>query len=314
MSKTKILVVGIGGVGGYFGGLLAKEYQKSNDVEVYFLSRGKNLDKIKSEGLKVVDNEKEFKAHPHIISDNAHDFGFVDYVFLCTKTYSLSETIEQISPSVSDKTVLIPFQNGVNSRAIISETYSTNLITHGCVYLISRLEEPGLIIKKGQVGSLFFGLNNIHDNRLDSLQEILVKAAIKSALATDIDKVTWEKFIFLSSIATATTYFDANIHEILGDPHKLESLKKLIQEVTKLAHNKAIKIEGNQLERVLGILSSLPKGATASMHTDFKKQTGKTELESLTGYVVKEGMLNHVSVPTFEKMYRGIKETTNYTA
>lgn len=97
MTKTKLLIAGIGGVGGYFGGLLAKKYQRNTDVEVCFLSRGKNLRKIESEGITIIDDGKEFIAHPDLVSDDVNDFGIVDYVLICTKTYSLNEIAQQIA-------------------------------------------------------------------------------------------------------------------------------------------------------------------------------------------------------------------------
>jgi 2-dehydropantoate 2-reductase len=158
---------------------------------------------------------------------------------------------------------------------------------------------------------LFFGLNNVIDSRLNSLQEILVQSGIKSELSNDINKVTWEKFIFLSSIATATTFFDSNVHEILESNQKLSALKSLIVEVTELARSKEIQVEKQQIERVLDILASLPVEATTSMHSDFKNKNAQTELESLTGFVVEEGRLNNIPIETFEKMYNEIKKVPN---
>ena len=311
MTTTKILIVGIGGVGGYFGGLLAKKYQQKDDIEIYFLARNENLRKIKSEGIRVVDDKNEFIAYPDLVSDNIKDFGLIDYALICTKTYNLTEIAEQIAPSISSSTVLIPLQNGVNSRDILFNFFPRNLISYGCVYLVSRLKKAGIIEKKGQVNSLFFGLNAVQDDRLDALQEILVNAGVKSELSLDITKVIWEKFIFLSSIATSTTYFDSSIHEILENKKKLEALKSLVKEVIKLAQSKGIQIEDKYIDHVLGILQSLPLESTTSMHSDFKHQNEQTELESLTGYVVKEGTLSNVPNQTFEMMYNTIRKTPN---
>ena len=311
MTKTKILIIGIGGVGGYFGGILAKEYRENDDIEVYFLSRGENKRKIESEGIRIFDDGNEFIAHPDLVSDNANDFGIVDYVLICTKTYSLNEIAQQISSCVNDSTVLVPLQNGVNSRDILLKSFPSNLITNGCVYLVSRLESPGIIRKNGQVGSLFFGLNKVNDSRLNSLHKILIESGIKSELSSNIDKITWEKFIFLSSIATATTFFNSNIQGILENSQELSALKSLIGEVTELANSKEIQVENKQVERVLGILASLPPEATTSMHSDFQNKNAQTELESLTGFVVEEGRLNNVPIETFEKMYNEIKKVPN---
>ena len=308
MPKTKILIVGIGGVGGYFGGRLAKAYQNSKDVEICFLARGAHLNQIKKAGLKVVDDEGEFIAFPAIASNEVSDFGKVNYILLCTKTYDLDTTITQLLPCINKETVIIPLQNGVNNRVLIANRLPSNLVTDGCVYLVSRLEEPGVIVKKGQVGSLFFGLANTRDERLDHLQEVLIKAGIQSNLSPDIKTIIWEKFIFLSSIATATTYFDSEIDVILNDSKKLDALKQLITEVSHIALAKKIAIGEHQTKRIIDILKTLPMGATASMHTDFRNGKDKTELESLTGYVVAEGRKEKVSAPTFDQMFNGIKK------
>ena len=306
MAK-KIVIAGIGGVGGYFGGLLAKAYQDSDVAEIYFLARGKHLATIKSEGLKVLDNQKEFIAFPKLASNKAQEFGVVDYILFCTKTYSLEAIAQHLSPCIGNQTVLVPLQNGVDSRETLLKTFPGNLVTHGCVYLISRREKPGVVVKKGQVGSFFFGLPETQDARLSALQQILLHAEIKSALSEDVERIIWEKFIFLSSIATATTYFDATIQEILTDREKRQALEALVHEVTDLAKSKGVAIGEDQIERVMDTLTPLPAGATSSMHSDFKSQNEQTELESLTGYVVSEGIIYDVSVSTFATMYTSLQ-------
>lgn len=306
--KIKILIAGIGGVGGYFGGLLAKEYENSDTVEINFLSRGENLNKIKNEGLTVFEDKAKFIARPNLVSNSAEDFGGVDYVFLCTKTYSLKGIMEQITPCIRENTVIIPLQNGVNNREIISAKFKSNLVTEGCVYIVSRLEKPGIIVKKGQAGTLSFGVENTTDKRLDNLQKIMLNAGIKSELTPQIQKIIWEKFTFLSAIATATTYFNANIYEILNDNLKCNALKLLIDEVIQLAHSKKVKIRKNQSVQIIKMLKSLPPESTTSMHSDYLNKKVKTELETLTGYVVEEGKKYNVATKTFEKMYNEIKE------
>ena len=308
MSKIKILIAGIGGIGGYFGGLLAKEYYASHEIDILFLARGKNLTAIEKFGLRINENEIESIIKPNLISDKVSDFGIVDYILLCTKTYDLKETLIQLLPSINNDTVIIPLQNGVDSKDKISMQLPNNLITKGCVYLVSRLEEPGLIIKRGHVHSLFFGIDNGENEKLQFLQNILQNSTIKSDLSKDINKVTWEKFIFLSSIATATAYFDTEIGAILNNKKKHDLLIRLIDEVTYLAISKKININKNQVKIVLEKLKSLPHDATTSMHSDFRNGKNKTELESLTGYVVAEGKQNSINTETFNKMYNSLKK------
>ncbi|SDI62047.1 ketopantoate reductase family protein [Winogradskyella thalassocola] len=311
MSKKKLLIAGIGGIGGFFGGLLAKDYYDSNDVDIFFLARGRNLLKIKESGLRINENDLELVIKPNLVSDKVSDFGIVDYILMCTKTYDLEETLIQLLPSINDNTIIIPLQNGVDSHDKIAKQLPKNSIAKGCVYLVSRLEEPGLIIKNGNIHSLFFGMDNGGNEKLQWLQDAFLNANIKSVVSEDINKITWEKFIFLASIATATAYFDSNIGGILNSKEKYNMLINLINEVTDLAISKQINIDKNQQKVVLEKLKSLPSDATTSMHSDFRNRKNKTELESLTGYVVAEGKQNRINIETFNNMYKVLKKAPN---
>ena len=89
-------IYGIGGVGGYFGGLLAKQFSESNEIEIYFLARGENLKQIQKNGLKVIKGDTQFIVKPKLATDNANEIGIADYIILCTKSYDLEKTIEQL--------------------------------------------------------------------------------------------------------------------------------------------------------------------------------------------------------------------------
>ena len=84
--KIKILIVGLGGVGGYYGGLLARYSMQHPDVEIYFLARGKHLEAIKQKGLTIISETETFVVQPKIASDNAVEIGKMDYIILTTKS------------------------------------------------------------------------------------------------------------------------------------------------------------------------------------------------------------------------------------
>ncbi|MEM7162215.1 MAG: 2-dehydropantoate 2-reductase N-terminal domain-containing protein [Bacteroidota bacterium] len=192
----KIVIAGIGGVGGYFGGLLAKTFSNRSEVEVHFLSRGENLKQIQLKGLCIQDNNQEFRVFPKSVSDSASDFPIANYVLFCTKSYDLEATVKQVLPCINENTVLIPLQNGVNSRPLIQKILEKNLVCDGCVYLISQLKEPGVINRQGKIASLFFGLEDSRDDRLDNLQSILLQSGIHSVLSQDIQNIIWERSSF----------------------------------------------------------------------------------------------------------------------
>src|ERR1043165_1446285 len=109
--KTKIIVAGIGGVGGWFGGLLASAFSESDKVEVDFLARGEHLRQIQQRGLKMLQGEHERIAKPRLATDNATEIGICDYILVCTKSYDLEQVMMQVRPCIDQHTILIPFLN-----------------------------------------------------------------------------------------------------------------------------------------------------------------------------------------------------------
>ncbi len=203
-----MVIAGIGGVGGYFGGLLARNYYRSKNIEVYFYARGEHLNEIKKNGLKVVSTDLEFKASPKIATNDANEFGIVDYLIVCTKTYDLKKTIAQLHPCINHKTVILPLLNGVNNRERINKILPENVVCDGCVYIISRRTQPGVVVNSGNIRKLYFGLDNQENDKLLLLEKLFLEANIEAALSGKISSVIWEKYIFISSVATATSYFD----------------------------------------------------------------------------------------------------------
>lgn len=156
-KKTKIIVAGIGGVGGYFGGHLAKQFSDSEDVEIYFLARGEHLKQIQANGLKVLNGNAQFIAKPKLATDSATEIGIADYIILCTKSYDLENIIEQLNPCIDRNTSLLPLLNGVDSAEKIKTILPSATVFNGCVYIVSHLKEAGVVENKGNIQKLFLG-------------------------------------------------------------------------------------------------------------------------------------------------------------
>lgn len=299
----KILVVGIGAIGGYIGGLLAKRYEDDNSVEVNFLVRGKNLEEINENGLTVVNKEVSFTSKPQKASENPKDFEVMDYIIVCTKSYDLEETIKSLKPCVGAQTVFLPLLNGVDSRDVIEKYYPEKLILDGCIYIISRLTKPGQVENLGNIETLYFGLENSTDERLKTLESVLKNANVQATYAKDISKVIWEKFIFISALATATSALDKKVGEITGDTESYDMMKALLNEVASVARAKNINVDENIVKKQLDLLQSMPAAATSSMHSDYQNNK-PSEVKSLTEYVIQEADVLNVSVPTYHRLLK----------
>ena len=306
-KKIRIIVVGIGGVGGYFGGFLAKEYFESDNVEIIFIARGEHLKKIKSDGLKVIKGKEEFTVHPFLATDNFSEAGQADYIILCTKSYDLEETIGQLNPCLGTDTVIIPLLNGVDHVQRIKTILPNVTVIEGCTYIVSHIKNPGVIENIGNVQKIFFGLDTILDERFLRLEKIMQQAGIDATFSQTISTIVWTKFIFISAIATATSYYDKTVGEV-AEKHD-DILFKLIEELKQIALAKNIPIDKDITDKTLQRLKHVPYNNTTSMQRDFKSNKPHTELESLTNYVIKAGNELNIPTPTYQKLYNELKQS-----
>jgi 2-dehydropantoate 2-reductase len=304
----KIIIAGIGGVGGYFGGLLAKHFYPNEKFKIFFFARGKHLEAIKQNGLLVIQDEKEFIAKPDIATNDAREIGIADLIIISTKSYDLERVIQQLKPSINEYTILLPLLNGVDSKEKIQNKFPKNTVLDGCVYIVSRLKQPGIVENKGNIHKLYFGLDNSANGKLRHYERIFREANIEATFSDNISKVIWEKFIFLSPIATTTSYYDKCIGEVLEDKECFESLIGLIEEVKQLAKAKQIIVSVDIKELTLKKLNALPFETTSSMHSDFKTKKNNTELKSLTGYVIEEGKKYNIDTPNYKKAYSKLQK------
>lgn len=307
----KIIIAGIGGVGGYFGGLLAKYYYQNENVRIDFFARGQHLEEIQKNGLKVIKSENEFIAIPNIATDNPKVIGIADLIIICTKSYDIETVIQQLRPCINQETVILPLLNGLDSKEKIKRVFPNNIVLEGCVYIVSRLKQFGVVENSGNIQELYFGLDNFQGDKLQLFENIFRKASIEATFSDNISKVIWGKFIFLSPTATVTSYYDKCIGEILEDKESFETLIGLIDEVKLIAKAKQIIVSDDIADQALRILKTLPFETTSSMHSDFKNKKDKTELKSLTGFVLKEGLKYNIDTPNYKKIYSVLKKHSN---
>ena len=284
MNKTKIAISGIGAVGGYYGGLLAARYKDSEDIDIYFISRGENLEEIRKNGIEVKNTFLTIKAKPTLATDNPAEIGPVDYLFCCTKSYDLEENIVQLTPIIGPNTVIIPLLNGADIAERIQKLLPNNEVWKGCVYISSRLVRPGRVEKFTIKDRMFFGSKQGNKKRQKDLQDILVNARILTTIPDDIDLEIWKKFFMISTAATITSYFNETIGEVVNN--HIDLFITLGYELKSVAEAKGIRLPDGQVFSAIDAQKIMPNNSTTSMHSDFQKGN-RTEVETLTGYVVR---------------------------
>ncbi len=290
----RIAVVGLGGVGGYIVASVAKTKH-----DVVGFARGRHLEKIQKDGIKIVEDTKEWQV-PLDARELLDSDGYFDVVLFCVKSYDLKESYDNIKTHIDDKSVIVSFSNGVSNGDILRELSEAKVLD-GCVYILSHIETAGVIRKKGKVFASVFGGDIDATNTLKSVFD---EANLRVKTPSDIKSAIWKKYVFISAFATLTSYYDCSISDIYKN--YFEEAKESLKEIASIAYALGVDIYA-EVQKSLDIAKSLPLDASTSMHLDFQNQK-RNELESLSGYVVHEAKKRDIQVPQMQKMYERLLE------
>ena len=286
----RVAVVGLGGVGGYISAKFAQA-----GVDVVGFARGKHLEAIQKDGLKIVEDTQTWQVSLNVKEKNEDSTPF-DIVLFCTKSYDLEESFLQMSSAINEKTIIISFSNGVNSSKRLKELSNAHVLD-GCIYILSHIQSSGVIRKKGKVFAAVFGGDDTATSKLSKLFE---EANLRFKTPSDIKKAIWKKYIFIATFGTLTSYYNNTIGYVYE--HHFNEAKALLQEISDLAESIGIDI-AHEIENSLETAKSVPYDATTSMYLDFKNEK-KDELETLSGFIVSLSKEREIKTPYMNKMYK----------
>jgi len=301
----KIAVVGIGGVGGYYGGRLAKHYHLDGNTEIVFIARGGQLTAIRNQGLRLLHAGGEFTVQPDMATD-VPEGAIFDMVLFCVKSYSLANSARMLAGSIGANTTVVSLLNGVDNAARLREVLQDAVVLNGCVYLSAHVAGPGLVRQVGGSGQLFFGSPATTGYDAGKIEALLRAAGIDAAHTGDIEKVVWEKFLFIAPLAGATAYTERTVGEVVNDPESRSLLEALLDELLAVADALGLKFADTIRQDTLRKARGFPPQTKTSLQLDFEKGS-RTELETFTGFTVREAHRLGIPAPLHEKVYSRLR-------
>jgi 2-dehydropantoate 2-reductase len=298
-----IAVVGIGGVGGYYGGKLARHYAGSSDIKIIFIARGQHLEKIRERGLRVRSAAETFTARPHLATDQPGELRPFDLVLFCVKAYDLEESSVLLRENVTGRTVIITLLNGVDNAERLGNIFPQASVLNGCVYISAFIEAPGLVRQASGSCKLFFGTEKEGHAGYKTIEKIFTDAGIDAEYSADISTVVWEKYLFVSPLASATTYLKKTSGQLLEDDLSKSYLTGLMREVEHVARAQGVRFPDDVCDVALEKVASFAYETKTSLQMDFEKAKEKNELGSFTGYIVRYARENGIPVPYHQEAY-----------
>jgi len=300
----RIAIIGIGGVGGYFGGKLAREYAGSEKHEIIFMARGEHLQAIQQNGLKLFTQEGDYVVWPNIATDNPALAGMFDLVFFCVKSYSLESSARSLKSNISRNTVVIPLQNGVDSSdRLWAELPEANIIS-GSVYIISHIEKPGVIRQEGGTCRLTFGTDDQESaQKYSYILDILLQAKVNATLTGKISEVLWTKYLLMCPLASLTSATGKTYGAILEDNELRMKVRGMMQEVYDVAKAHHIFLPENTVDKTMEMVALFGWNSKTSMQLD-REKGNQTEIDALTAFLCRISRELGISTPLHDEVYR----------
>ena len=297
----RILIMGTGGVGGYYGGLLA---QQGN--EVTFIARGAHLYAIRHEGLKVKSIHGDFSVSPANATDDPANVGPVDLILFCVKTYNTDEAAQAIRPAVGSQTAVLSLQNGIDAAERIGKVIGMEHVLGGATWLSSAVEAPGVIKQVSQFRRVVFGeLGGGLSERIQSIKKVLESTGILVEASENIQKVLWTKFVFISAVSSLGSLTRLPMGDYRSVPEARSLLSSIMQEVAALAHAQGVTLDLDVVQKSLEFIDNSAPHIKPSMQLDV--ETGhRTELESMVGVIGRKGRELGVPTPVADFVYASL--------
>ena len=278
----KILVVGAGAIGGYFGGRLM---EKGEDVT--FLVREKRMKQLDRDGLVVESVKGDIKLKPKtlISGEEAGDF---DVVLLTTKAYQLEGAIESVRPYVGENTMVLPLLNGIAHMPKLKAAFDGDQVIGGLCFIETTLDEGGKVIQTSPSHELVFGeLSGEKTDRILRLQEAFSGTKADFRLSDNIEQDMWHKYLFIATMSGVTSLFRSPIGPIRDQKVGIETIKNVLKETAEIMRAVgapiADEIESAQLNR----MNELGYGMKSSLQRDMEKNIS-IEADHFFGFLLEK--------------------------
>jgi 2-dehydropantoate 2-reductase len=309
----KLGVIGIGGVGGYFGGKLAHAFQDRPhpSVEVYFVARGHHLKVIKERGLTLKTSDQgTLICRPVLATDRLEDLPNMDVFVVAVKGYDLDEVSRKVISRVSEETVILPLLNGVDIRERIRRHLRIGIILPACVYLGSYIEEPGVVTQTGNPGRLILGPDPEMATRPGELLRAFKEASILHEWTPNVMAALWEKFVFIAGYGLVSALFNKALGEIYEDDSLRNLAREIMEEISRVASAKRITLPQEIVDASIKKASLFNRDTQTSLQRDIHGNRGKSELDLFGGTIIEQGKQLRIPTPVTERIYAELLKNT----
>ncbi len=296
----RIVIVGAGAVGGYYGSLLAKQH------DMVFVARGEHLRAMRENGLRVVSPYlgDEWSVEQAVFTDKPD--GVADLMIIAVKSHHTPYALDIAEACVGEDTNIMTVQNGVENESLIAERYGRERTISAAAYVAAEVIEPGVIEHWGN-GRLTIGaLNEGMDETLEKIKESFEPCGIPVRITADIMFSKWRKLAWNAAYNSITALAQCTISDIVDSEHGRELVRKAMWETVRVAEAQGYDIGSQFIERTFEGDRKLFDNSRTSTLQDAEKNK-PMEYEALNGMVVRLGKEHGIDTPVNRTLYTLLK-------
>jgi 2-dehydropantoate 2-reductase len=291
---VRILVVGAGATGGYFGLKLA---QAGRDVT--FLVRPQRAEALRARGLRLTGGEGESRIDPKLVAAGAIDAPF-DMVLLSVKATALDGAIADFAPAVDDDTRVIPFLNGMGHIDELNARFGESVVLAGAIRVLATLNQEGDVLVLGPGASMNIGAQDgSRSARLDQVAGELSGAGFDFSVSSDAIGGMWHKWVFIATIGALTCMMRAPVGPIVACPSGPELGPTILDEAAAVSAAAGHPLPAEQIESTRALITKPGSPLTSSMYRDMSNGYG-TEVEAILGDLIARGRKLGVDTPVLD--------------
>ena len=286
----RILVVGAGSVGGYFGGRLA---QTGRDIT--FLVRPARALQLRERGLQILSPHGNFTLSPRLVTSD-EIAGPFDVVLLSVKAYALEPAIEDLAPAVGNDTMILPVLNGMRQIDLLTQRFGPRPVIGGVALIVSEIDDQGRIVQHAEIQQLAYGeLAGGISARVRSLDAELQGAGFEASASPDITQAMWEKWVQLASLGALTCLMRGTVGDVIAAGGVVLS-HEMIDECVAVATACEHPPSESFLKWHRGIMTQAGSPLSSSMYRDMRSGA-RVEAEHILGDLIERGAKRGVSAP-----------------
>jgi 2-dehydropantoate 2-reductase len=287
----RILVIGAGAVGGYFGGRLA---EAGRDVSL--LVRARQAEAIRQNGLRLVSPHGPAILQPKLIAADAIS-GAYDLILLCVKAYSLAAAVKDFAPAVGAGTMILPLLNGMRHIELLTGQFGEDAVIGGVCLIAAEVDAPGRIVQLTGIHRLVYGERSGGKSaRMVALDEQMQGAKFEARTSENILQDMWEKWVMLASLGATTCLMRGNVGEVEAISGGAEIARTILAESSAISAACGYPPGAAFLARTEKTLTAHGSTLTSSMYRDMSKNA-PVEVEQILGDLVARGREHGVHTP-----------------